>query len=143
MVAKRFFYVSAGLLSLALAYHVGARSATAQLGLVEAGKIDVSISGTGIYTCAVGRTFYTDYAGTAISVPVPGSARIVATGLGSRGYTAMLENGDLYWFNQEPSVVAWQYLGNMLGSATPVTRETWGGVKARYRPEGTAKQADK
>jgi hypothetical protein len=30
MIAKRFFYVSAGLLCLALAYHLGARSATAQ-----------------------------------------------------------------------------------------------------------------
>ena len=30
MLAKRFFYVCAGLLCLALAYHLGARSATAQ-----------------------------------------------------------------------------------------------------------------
>ncbi|HEY3216222.1 MAG TPA: hypothetical protein VGK93_06980 [Candidatus Eisenbacteria bacterium] len=30
MFAKRFFYVCAGLLCLALAYHLGARSATAQ-----------------------------------------------------------------------------------------------------------------
>jgi len=29
-VAKRFFYVCAGILCLALAYHLGARSATAQ-----------------------------------------------------------------------------------------------------------------
>jgi hypothetical protein len=32
MVAKRFFYVCAGILCLALAYHLGARSATAQTG---------------------------------------------------------------------------------------------------------------
>jgi hypothetical protein len=30
MLAKRFFYVTAGLLCLALAYHLGATSATAQ-----------------------------------------------------------------------------------------------------------------
>jgi hypothetical protein len=32
MVAKRFFYVCAGILCLALAYHLGVQSATAQVG---------------------------------------------------------------------------------------------------------------
>ena len=141
MVAKRFFYVCAGILCLALAYHFGARSATAQAGLVEAGNIESTNNGVGL-TCAVGRTFYTDL-GTPAPVPVPGSAPIVATSLVSdaRGYYAMLENGDVYWWNYtEPT---WHYFGNMLGSATPAMRETWGGVKARYRPGAAVAPSDK
>ena len=37
MIAKRFFYVSAGILCLALAYHFGAKSAVAQSGSSLAG----------------------------------------------------------------------------------------------------------
>ena len=36
-MAKRFFYVCTGLLCLALAYHLGARSATAQAGSAVSG----------------------------------------------------------------------------------------------------------
>ena len=38
-MAKRFFYICAGLLCLALAYHLGARNATAQSGVGAGGHI--------------------------------------------------------------------------------------------------------
>ncbi|HEY2955524.1 MAG TPA: hypothetical protein VGK89_09800 [Candidatus Eisenbacteria bacterium] len=137
MVAKRFLFVCAGIFLLAAAYHLGAMSATAQVATGEAGNIEGLDGGVIRYTCAVGRTFYTDL-GTPAPVPVPGSARIIATGVGgAHGYHAMLENGDVYWWNSD--VPTWQYLGNMLGPATPATQETWGSVKARYRP-GAARQ---
>lgn len=94
MVAKRFFYVCAGILCLALAYHFGAQSATAQ-------------------------------AGNAIMVAEP-------------GYVYM-SNGDVYARSGYPAPQSWTFAGNIFSGPTPATRETWGGVKAKYLPEGTAK----
>ena len=49
MFAKRFFYVCAGLLCLALAYHLGAKSAGAQ----APGNPVVGITGSSSYIAAV------------------------------------------------------------------------------------------
>ena len=56
MVAKRFFYVCAGLLCLALAHHFGAQSATAQSGQTVAAAFPYS-AGVLVLTTN-GDTFY-------------------------------------------------------------------------------------
>lgn len=63
MVAKRFFYVSAGILSLALAYHFGATTATAQApGNPVVGV--TAITGALYAVTASGDTYWTNTGGT-------------------------------------------------------------------------------
>jgi len=128
-MAKRFFYVCAGLLCIALAYHAGARTATAQVG----GGIDGAAFGTW-NTCAVGRTFYYQIGGLFVPEPIPGTDRVIATG-GSPA-KVMLENGDVYVYPGTPAGGGpWEYAGNMIGAPIPVEQSSFGSLKARYRGE--------
>ena len=129
---KKLFYASASILMLALAYHFGATSATAQVGAIEAPNIE-SVQGNYFVTFVVGRTFYqtslTSPSAAAFPAPVPGAARIIATGLSSWGFTALLENCDAWAWN---AAGYWQSAGNVFGP-TPAAQPTWGKLKAGYR----------
>ena len=66
MVAKRFFYVCAGLLCLALAYHSGARNAAAQGPGNTAVGISVASNGGGFVWAGItanGDTYISDNSG--------------------------------------------------------------------------------
>src|SRR5438132_215026 len=127
MVAKRFFYVCAGIFLLAVAYHLGARSATAQGSLAECVGFD-DYSGSAI----INRELWVALNTSPIRVekvlggPVPGTARVVACGY--KG--VVLENGEVY---RNPGG-GWEDQGTFpFSGVTAATQETWGGVKARYR----------
>lgn len=139
--ARAFFYVCAGLFLLALSYHLGARSATAQGGmLVEAADVN------GPITAVSGRMLY--YHGgvqtTVAPSAIPGSSPVVAAGSVSynspqQAVAAVLENGDVYEAPDGPvegfgDVGSWSYAGSLFG-ATPAQRETFGAMKSRYRGE--------
>ena len=115
MFAKRFFYVSAAILCLAVAYHLGARSATAAraAGLVEGATIQIVQAGAGVRASgAVDRKFYIVMENGAVvpyPIPIPGRERIVATNPGSAD--VMLENGDLLRWNG----TEWARTGNLVG----------------------------
>lgn len=106
MLAKRFFYVSAGILCLALAYHLGASNATAQMG----GQI-VGMSGT-IGNAACGGMFNV----------ITSSGEVFGREMAAPGCMNGTP-GPLY------------DLGNFWsgGGPTPISHESLGGVKARYR----------
>ncbi|MCC6650499.1 MAG: hypothetical protein IT348_05055 [Candidatus Eisenbacteria bacterium] len=134
-MAKKFFYVCAGILLLALSYHFGATNAIGQgFGLIEAGEVDHSTS-----SCAVGHSIY--LGGTQLPVPVPGSGKVIATkalGGSQEICRVMLENGDLYTYITYDlhigDVRTWRYDGNALGSSATVERKsTWGSVKVGQR----------
>lgn len=131
MRARAFFYVCAGILCLALAYHLGAKSAKAQSGITIEGPGLIQHGGAIEATGCVGRILY--ISGTpAMAPPVPGSAPIVATAtLANSPYGVMLANGDIYVF-QSPG--GWTLFGNLLGAApTSATPETMSQLKTRYR----------
>ena len=138
MVAKRFFYVCAGLLCLALAYHLGARSATAQGGSISAAEC-LYINGDGTIACVARTVYISDGPFDPVSAqfpPVPGTDPVIAVGTGGGGHVvAMLANGDTYSIPNAAGQT-WTFIKNAVGGPTPATRETWGGVKARYRPDG-------
>lgn len=103
--ARAFFYVAAGIFLLTVSYHLGARTAGAQLN----SQVPGAFAGTG-------------------SLGIAGNTLIVMTPNGdvySRDmwspYTGN-QNGELYFWGN-----FWQ------GGPVPVTPETWGGLKARYR----------
>ena len=110
MLAKRFFYVCAGLLCLALAYHLGARSAGAQVGSMVSG-----FSGGTDSNSHCRGTFYvmTDNGDV--------YGRTMVGGLcGSSAGTL-------------------SYIGNFWGGdPVPAQRESFGAMKSRYRARGAA-----
>ena len=138
MAAKRFFYVCAGLLCLALAYHLGATKAGAQSSVTIEGAN--AGYGSGWATGVVGRTFHfkrhnSSEAGGTVPDPVPGTSPVIATASASGAGGAqwvMLENGDVYSYLTD---APWVYYGNLLGGSTPAQQETWGAMKSRHRGE--------
>jgi hypothetical protein len=69
-MAKRFFYVCAGLFLLALHYHVGARSATAQVGSVLAGYATAGPSAQHHYVVtSTGGVWYRNTFGSGSTFP--------------------------------------------------------------------------
>ncbi|HEY3216361.1 MAG TPA: hypothetical protein VGK93_07705 [Candidatus Eisenbacteria bacterium] len=103
MFAKRFFYVCAGLLCLAIAYHLGARNAGAQSGSMVSG---FAAEGTGIDPNRANGMF---------SVMTP-NGDIFARYMDSGGGGGSL-----------------RYVGNFWDGTTPTQQSTFGSVKARYR----------
>jgi hypothetical protein len=121
MLAKGFFYVCAGILCLALAYHFGARSAQGQAGgTFVTGSFDPDTDPLVI-----------DSAGQMWMIPKSGAVLEATCSVvaGSFDGYVLYADGDAYMFNR----TAWAYLGNVVGGVTPATRETWGRVKSRYR----------
>ncbi len=133
-MAKKFFYVCAGLFLLALSYHLGASSATAQGGTVVEGAALQLVPGTpegNRASACVNRIWRWMRPGGVpqeFPVPVPGTSRIVAT---DAWQNVLLENGDWYLYSGS----GWVYQGSIAGGApTPAQRATFGQVKARYAP---------
>jgi len=143
MVVKRFFFVSAGLLCIVLAYHLGATGVTAAGLPVEGAQFEFD-SGSNAYlsfstnravygfTRAVGGSAYAPL--PAPSQPVPGTDDIVATHIRPAGdggdYLVVLANGDAYYAPYGSNT--WTYDGNLVGGV-PTHADTWGGLKTHYR----------
>jgi len=142
-MAKKFFYVCAGVLALALAIQLGARVASGQAGglLVTGGVAGTrgELHASGVDASGniwVGNIFGGGTAGP-IAPPKPG--RIVAVEAddvsisgGQPSEIAILyEDGDVYlWYGGPP----WQFMTNILtNSPVTATQKSWGQVKDRYR----------
>jgi hypothetical protein len=133
---KRIFCGSAAVLMLAIAYHFGASTATAQSGgPVTVGGINTYYEG-GI-AGVVGRLVYTGTYRQPLalfgpSAPVPGTYPIIA--VDGSSFTVMLSNGGVYTANGTGGAT-WTLLGNLLLHPTPALQESWGQLKSRYAPK--------
>ena len=125
-MARRFFFVSAGLLCLALTYHLGARSATAQGAALEAVQVETSEGGSAV----VGRQLYILVGGSGFPAgpPIPGTARVTACCRNR----VVLDNGET-WLLANGS--EWRLDGVFPAGATPAVQESFGSLKARYHYE--------
>jgi hypothetical protein len=136
-VKTRIFVVGlAAVLSTAW-FYVYAGRVSAQSGGIEAVNVE-RYGSSDVYTYAIGHLFFggeSPSAVTQIPAPVPGTSRIIHTSASQIGYTAILESGDVYgWTGGFDSTVgAWQLLGNVLGTPTSESKESWGAIKGRYR----------
>jgi hypothetical protein len=132
MLAKRFFYVCAGMLCLAIVFHLGQVTAHAQGGaLVEGASIESFQLNTLPRATACVNRFYrwmgeSGGAPNVAPVPVPGTSPIIAT---DPYGTVMLANGDWLKFTGTD----WVVIGNLADSPTPAQQASLGSVKARYR----------
>ena len=139
---KRLFYGSASILMLALAYHVGAQSAQAQAQGIAPSWIGDAGNGHLWAFAVVGRTPYSsnNLADHGVFPPIPGTGSIIAisaTNTDDKMVLAMLDNGDMYAFNNfgggSNGTPAWYRVGNVFAGSTPAHQQTWGQLKAQYR----------
>jgi len=131
MRSRTFLHVSLGILALAAAYHLGARSATAQ----SPSGIEVADIQENENTAAVISRQLWYWHGVAnppalvTSAVIPGSAAVIACSAnGSQGWV-LLANGE-EWKSSDGS---WALVAIWPVGSTPVQQDSWGGVKARYR----------
>ena len=122
--ARAFFYVCAGLFLLAVSYHLGAKTATAQATTFKAvgwGSVVVVGSDAWELVSSIGWRRLDP----ADMPPVQPSslARLIP------GTIALTESGE-GWYR--PSA-AWVSAGVVPGGPTPSQVQTWGAVKSRYR----------
>ncbi len=120
--AKTFLFVCAGLLCLAIAYHLGARSAGAQ---APSGVECVNVDGGRGFAVIGGYSYMVDDTGVSrIPVPVPGRA------VACLFQTALLDNGQVWTYAEGEG---WTLRGTLpFGSPVPAARPSWGQVKAKY-----------
>jgi hypothetical protein len=141
LIAKRFFYVSAGLCLLALTYHLGAKSATAQGSATTFGAMSegCALVARGATLYGVHLNAYTGVDSPPTSIPLPQAGTLIAMqGQVSSNTPAQFasafivyEDGSL-WFYSIGS--GWQYVTSMIdGVPTATSSATWGRVKADYR----------
>ena len=135
-MARKFFHVCAGLMMLAVSFHLGASFARAQAGMVSAGYLGPARYP--VFTLAVvGRQMYVEGRPAGLPIPGAGEVRWMGVGFGDRP-AVMLENGDCYLltgetFPPQPGDV-WVSAGNPIPFATEASRESWGQLKSRYAP---------
>src|SRR5437773_1089846 len=130
--ARSSFYVCAGFLCLALAYHLGARSAQGQVGgSFVTGSFDPDTDPLVIDSAGqmwmMGRANSPGVRVGPVPLPKPGTVLEATCSVvaGSFDGYVLYADGDAYMFNR----TAWVYLGNVAGGTTPATRDTSGGVK--------------
>ena len=117
MFAKRFFYVCAGFLCLAFAYHLGASNATAAK---PGSTIIAAVCDYPITVACIDRTVYMrdlyNPQGLRTFPSVPGTEPIMAVGYNTTFYqiTAMLSNGDTYGTALNGGT--WALIGNAVGA---------------------------
>ena len=140
-MAKRFFYVCAGLFLLALSYHLGARSAGAQILGQPIGNIAdgnaCAVLGGSIY--AVRLTSLPGPNGPPASIPLPRPGNVIGVGATEDSlepaYIGMAwviyDDGAVYHYTL---AAGWEQVASLF-SVTPVAAQgtTWGQVKDRYR----------
>ena len=125
MFAKRFFYVSVGLLCLAIAYHLGAENAAGQSNASIEG-VNIGPAGISAVVNGVLEEFDPNTGQPYAQHPIPVAAPVAETG----GSVVIYQNGDVYAFG----VTSWIYEGNLAGEIpTPVHKISLGALKVKYR----------
>lgn len=132
-MARKFFYVCAGLLCLMLAYHLGARNATAQ-------------AGTGWFISGVGSgSAYVTTASGDVWRYVPGIGwlndlgNIFGAESGGRSIVSLIpgevvtSTGEVWFSSGGVPYGQWINAGVPPLGPTSAQQETWGALKGRYR----------
>lgn len=124
---RKFFYVIAAVLLLAIASNWRAREAAGQV----VPEIEATCYDNGAFYAVFGGAWHQVDAHTGssfVTYPLPVQAPVAGTG----GMMVLYKNGDLYVHEGFPG--AWVLKGNVFGGApTPALRQSWGQVKARYQ----------
>jgi len=143
VTARKFFYVAAAMLMLALSYHLGASGAAAQAGgrLVGAFVMQGCSPWLAVAADDGGRVYMRSQSGGwTVAAQLPGTPTAVTPAVnrafGEWGYVSMAD-GTIYGIFSSDcvSVTLSPVLGSPLGAPTPTLHESWGSLKARYAPQ--------
>ncbi len=139
-MAKKFFYVCAGLFMLAMSYQLGAQRAAAQgstqiLGAIDVANVSYMTGGT-LY--GVHLNAYTGIDAPPTSIPIPHSGTLVAADCTVGGSPAVIsdafvvyDDGSVWQFTPGSG---WHTVASMTGGGPTATASaTWGQVKSTYR----------
>ena len=132
-MAKKFFYLCAGLFLLVATYHLGAKDVGAQV----QNTIWSTSYFDGTAGVVVGRNIHwmdITVGGWASGTlpPVPGGPEIVHFSVRSTGEGLVeLADGSVFVLRQGSS--SWQALGNILSGPTSARTQSFGALKAKYR----------
>jgi hypothetical protein len=120
--ARAFFFVCAGIFLLALAYHLGARSAGAQ---APGGVECIEVQGGAGFAVIDGYSYMVNGSGVVTRIPVPVPGKAVACLF----EWVLIEDGR--FFNYYDGV--WSLAGTLpFGGATPAQSISIGQLKAKY-----------
>ena len=127
-MARKFFYVCAGMLMLALSYQLGASTVVAQV----PGTVDCVGFGTYSANAVIGgRLYFINNSSPSVVEdlgPLPTPGRAVAC-----GYQGVVMEDGSVWVNNGPG--NWRQLATFpFTGPVPTQRETWGQLKSRYAP---------
>jgi hypothetical protein len=136
-MARKFFYVCAGLCLLILSFALGAEVGRAQVG---SGIVAASFNDSVRHGIAViGRTPYAGRVETQGALTdlhtladIPGASPVVSVTATERTddtYIAVLANGEVYAGNGNQ----WRFTGALGPGATPTTPSSWGALKVKAR----------
>lgn len=137
-VAKRFFFACAGLFLLALSYHLGASTATAQAGSPSIVGVAWRLADGHAYAAASdGSIFATPgycAAWTRVGqLPAGEVPTEVLDGDVGGSMDVMCASGNAYTVTGSFPSIGLVLCSSIYSSPTPATRSTWGNLKARYR----------
>ena len=131
MVAKKFFYVSAGLLCLAVGFHGTMRAeGQAANGLVAMADYP-SVPNAAVAVDQAGRIYFGHLQQWNQVATTPSPPAGIWSRNSSGEVFVALENGDLY--RLEPDWTLTFDSNVFAGGPTPAKRSSFGAVKARYR----------
>jgi len=132
MRSRTFLNVALGIVTLAVAYHLGARSATAQ----SAGGAEAAdIQNNGVTGVVIARQLWEwegagEPASPLTSQVIPGSAAVIACGAGAGAGWVLLANGEEWKCTLNGP---WSLVQTWPFGTTAVRQESLGSVKVRYR----------
>jgi hypothetical protein len=135
-MAKKFFYVCAGVFLLSASYQFGARSAVAQSGgpyvvgsfVVDTDPLVIDASGQ---MWMMGANNSPGVRLGPVPLPKPGAVLDATCSVVGDTFQAcvLYADGDAYKFDR----TSWHFLGNVVDGGTNSANSTWGQMKARYR----------
>ena len=129
-MARKFFYVCAGLFLLVASYHFGASSARAQAGVPRAVGDNLIVSGNALYQLTSGGWQPVTASDNGFPLPVQPSDLIAAWAPPGGAVVSIVASSGEGWVERDAA--GWQAFGPVPG-ATGVTETSWGAVKQRYR----------
>ena len=133
--ARKFFYVCAGVFLLALSYHLGGSTATAQSSQIEGAKVLFTGTGNGWRASGVvARVYYwmTDNGSPVVLSPsIPGTQPVLDTD--PMGNAVLLGDGEVLKYTGS----GWAVVGSIFTGPVPAIHESWGQLKSRYGQKST------
>ena len=136
MLGKRFFYISAGLLCLAVLFHLVARTAQGQAGR-QLLAIQQPAGGCEYLALDTNGTVYLGCGGAwSVAGQLPGPATCMMALPSSPSHVVFgMVNGDIYEVHdtRAGTPFTFTFVSNVFNGPTLAQPETWGALKQRYR----------